>query len=202
MIMAIQTPVEQSMDVPTYPIWRLTVEQYHAMIAAGILTDDDLVELLEGWLVTKMPKNRPHSLSTQLTREALAKIAPGGWYVDDQEPITTTDSEPEPDVIVVRGNRRDYVAQPKADDVALVVEVSDATLQRDRTLKLRIYANARIPVYWILNLQDRQLEIYTDPAGLGDQAVYRQRDVYGEADNAPVVIEGREVGQVAVGALV
>jgi len=197
--MAIRLPPEKSMAVPNYPIWRLSVEQYHDMIAAGILTEDDPVELLEGWLVTKMPKNRPHSLSTQLTRESLTRIVPDGWYVDDQEPITLGDSEPEPDVIVVRGNRRDYTEQPTSKDVILVVEVSDATLQRDRTLKLRIYADARIPVYWILNLQDSQLEIYADPTGTGENATYRQRTIY--TSDAPVVIEGREVGRVVVGDL-
>jgi hypothetical protein len=71
------------------------------MIRAGILTDDDPVELLEGWLVPKMPKNPPHRITTRLTREALVGILPTGWYVDTQEPITTADSEPEPDVVVV-----------------------------------------------------------------------------------------------------
>ena len=86
------------MVVPTDPIWRLSVEQYHQMIASGILTDDDPVELLEGLLVAKMPKNPRHRLSTQLTREAIARLLPIGWYVEDQEPLTILDSEPEPDI--------------------------------------------------------------------------------------------------------
>lgn len=119
--------------MPKEPIWRLQVRQYYDMIDAGILTDDDPVELLEGWLVTKISKAPPHRIATQLTREALAQLAPPGWYVDDQEPITTTDSEPEPDVVIVRGDRRDYTERhPYADEVALVVEVADTTLQRDR----------------------------------------------------------------------
>ena len=124
-----------AVSLPTMPIWRLSVEQYHRMIRFGILTDDDPVELLEGWLITKMPKNPPHRLSTQLTREAIARLLPPGWYVDAQEPITTEDSEPEPDVVVVRGERHDYRDHhPREHDVALVVEVADTTLQRDRTL--------------------------------------------------------------------
>src|SRR5947209_7884549 len=89
-------------------LWQLSVGQYHQMIQTGILTDDDPVELLEGWLVTKMPKNPPHRLTTQLTREALAPLLPAGYYVDDQEPMTTDESEPEPDVMIVRGTRRNY----------------------------------------------------------------------------------------------
>lgn len=197
--MTVISPLEKSMTVPAEPIWRLSVEQYHLMIQSGILTEDDAVELLEGWLITKMSKNRPHSLSTQLTREALAAVVPAGWYVDDQEPITTADSEPEPDVVVVRGSRRDYTDRhPSPGEVAFVVEVAEATLQRDRTLKLRIYASAGIPVYWLLNLPERLLEVYSNPAGTGEQAQYQQWQVYPAADHVPVVIEGHEIARIGV----
>src|SRR5919106_6095054 len=92
---------EQSATISTEVIWRFNVDQYHAMIRTGILTEDDPVELLEGWLVTKMPKNPRHGVVTQQTREALARVLPSGWYVNTQEPITTVDSEPEPDIAVV-----------------------------------------------------------------------------------------------------
>ena len=189
----------KSMAVPTDLIWRLSVSQYHDMIRTGILTEDDPVELLEGWLVTKMPKNPRHSLTTQLTREALARLLPASWYVDAQEPITLEDSEPEPDVVVVRGDRRQYLDRhPGPQDVTLVVEVADTTLQRDRTLKKRLYAAARIPVYWIVNLPENRFEVYTDPTGPADQSDYRQRQDYGPSDEVPLVIEGREVSRLAV----
>lgn len=83
-----------------------------------------------------MPKNPPHRAATKLTRNALEAIVPSGWYVDAQEPITLEDSEPEPDVVIVRGNTRDYLARhPGSQDLALVVEISDSTLERDRTSK-------------------------------------------------------------------
>jgi len=186
--------IDESLVVPDYPIWRISVEQYHEMIESGILTEDDPVELLEGWLVTKMPKTPRHSFSTQQTRETLTGIVPSGWYVDSQEPITTADSEPEPDIIVVRGSPRDYSEHPTAKDIALVVEVTDATLQRDRTLKLRVYASAGIAVYCILNLLERQLEVYGEPEG----ATYRQRRDYAATETVPVVIGGQEVGRVTV----
>lgn len=193
---------EKSLEVPSDPIWRLTVEQYHQMIEAGILTEDDPLELLEGWLVTKMPKNPPHTLATQITRDVLASILPSGWFINIQEPITMTDSEPEPDVTVIRGDRRDYLKRhPNPAKVALLVEVADATLQKDRRLKLRLYAEAGIAIYWILNLPERQLEVYSDPAGKGAQAAYRKRIDYNDSDRVPVVIEGHEVGQIAVQAL-
>lgn len=169
------------------------------MTRAGILTDDDPVELLEGWLVTKMPKNPPHPLTTQLTREALARLVPDGWFVDAQEPITTEDSEPEPDVVIVRGERRQFRDRhPQAQDVAIVVEVSDTTLQRDRSLKKRLYARCGIPVYWIINLVENQIEVYTEPSGPEEQPDYRRRQDYRLADEVPLMIAGQELGRLAV----
>jgi Uma2 family endonuclease len=185
------------LGVPADPIWRLTVAQYHQMIDADILTEDDWVELLDGWLVAKMPKKPAHSLVTQLVADALRDRLPDGHFVNVQEPITTPDSEPEPDVTVIRGERCDFVYQhPEPENVALLVEVSDATLQRDRGLKLRVYAQAKITMYWIVNLVDERLEVYSD---LGqDEPIYQQHQVYTATDTVPVVIDGREVARLPV----
>lgn len=181
------------------PVWPLSVEQYHEMIRTGILTEDDPVELLEGVLIPKMGKNPPHSAARRLLRYALEDIVPTGWSVDVQEPVTTDDSEPEPDLTVTRGDARRYLDRhPGPQDLALLVEVADASLARDRGPKKRLYAKARIPVYWILNLVDRQIEVFTDPFGPADQPDYRQRRIYGPQDEVPVVIEGTEVGRIAV----
>jgi len=193
---------KQSAAVPTDVIWRFSVDQYHAIIRAGILTEDDPVELLEGWLVTKMPKNPRHSVVTQQTPEALVRVLPSGWYVNTQEPITTADSEPEPDIAVVRGERRQYLDHhPGPQDVPLVIEVADSSLRRDRTLKKRLYAAAGILVYWIVNLIDNQIEVHTDPSGPGDQPDYRHQQNYGLTEAIPVVIEGQAVGLLVVQAL-
>jgi Uma2 family endonuclease len=189
--------------VPGDLIWRLSVGQYHAMIRTGILTPDHPVELLDGWLVLKMPKNPPHRVATRLTCKALERVMPAGWYVDQQEPITTQNSEPEPDVVVVRGDTREYLDRhPGLGDVPLVVEVSDTTLERDRTLKKRIYAFAEIPTYSIVNLVDQQVEVYTEPSGEAEPADYRQRQDYALEDSVPVVVEGREIAQIAVTELI
>jgi Uma2 family endonuclease len=194
---------EQSVAVPIDVIWRFSVDQYHAMIQADILTEDDPVELIEGWLVTKHSKTPRHSVITQLVREAIAQLLPSGWYVDAQEPVTTKDSEPEPDVAVVRGNRRQYFDRyPGPQDVALVVEVADSTLRRDRSLKKRVYAAAGISIYWIINLLDNQIEVYSEPSGPTEKPDYQQQQMYGVTDTVPVVIDGREVGRLAVQDLV
>lgn len=189
--------VETPAAVPSEPIWRLSVAQYHAMIQSGILTDDDPVELLEGWLVVKMPKNPRHRAATRIIRGALENLLPDGWYVDTQEPITTTDSEPEPDVVIVRGDTRQYLDRhPGPEDIALVLEVSDATLQSDRSSKYRTYARANISIYWIVNLVESQIEVYTAPSGPIDQPNYGQRKDYTLSDVIPVMLEGTEIGQL------
>jgi Uma2 family endonuclease len=195
----VRPSVETCAAVPPDVIWRLSVDQYHAMIHAEILTDDDPVELLEGWLVAKMPKNPPRRAVTRLIRQVLERLVSAEWYVDSQEPITTDDSEPEPDVVVVRGETRHYLDRhPGPHDVGLVIEVADTTLQRDRGFKKRLYARAGIPVYWLVNLSDNQCEVYTEPSGPEPQPDYRQRQDYGASDVILVVLAGVEVGRIAV----
>jgi Uma2 family endonuclease len=196
------SPVESVAAIPNDLILRLSIEQYHAIIQAGILTDDDSVELLEGWLIFKMPKNPPHRATTRLVRTALENILPAGWYVDSQEPITLSNSEPEPDIVVVRGDTRQYLDRhPGAEDIALIIEVSDTTLQRDRTVKKRIYARAGISIYWIVNLVEEQVEVYFQPLVEVEQPDYSQRLDFGRSAVIPIIIEGIEIGAIAVDAL-
>src|SRR5437764_5998889 len=90
------------------PIWRLSVDRYHAMIANGILTEDDRVELLDGILVEKMTKYPPHTFATQYLRRFLEDMIPATWCVRPQEPITLVRSEPEPDLVVALGTIGDF----------------------------------------------------------------------------------------------
>jgi Uma2 family endonuclease len=168
------------------------------MIDKGILGPDDRVELLEGIVVQKMSKNPPHRIATLRTRRALERVVPAGWYVDEQEPITLADSEPEPDVAVIRGDTLDYDAgNPGPADVGLIVEVADTSLTRDQVLKKRIYGTASIPVYWILDLNRRRLEVYSSP----DAAGYLHCSIYQAHESVEVTLDGESVGFVSVGSL-
>lgn len=179
-------------------LWRFTVAQYHQMIASGILNEDHPVELLAGLLVKKIPKKPIHSAITQLVRDLLGQMLPTGWFVADQEPITLADSEPEPDLMIVRGNRRHYFHHhPIATDLALVIEVADATLSRDKSLKKRLYAQAGIPIYWIINLVDNQLEIYSQP----EKGIYLEVGFHRPGASVPLVLSGREIAQLSVAEL-
>jgi Uma2 family endonuclease len=124
---------------------------------------------------------------------------PEGWCVRSRDAISLAASEPEPDAAVVRGNRRTYADHhPGPADLALVVEVADVSLQRDRTFKKRLYAQAGVPGYWIVNLAERCVEVFTDPSAALDPPDYRQHRVFGASEELPLVVEGREAGRVAV----
>ena len=188
--------------VPFDSLWRVSVSQYHVMIESGALTEDNPIELLQGWLVQKMPKKPRHSAVTRIIRKLLADLIPDGWYIDSQEPITTDDSEPEPDIIVVQGNELDYVTKhPGPQDLGLVVEVSDATLSRDRTLKKRLYAQAGVMLYWIVNLPDNQIEVYSEPIVGVSGADYKQRQTYALGDSIAFKIRGEKIADIEVARL-
>jgi hypothetical protein len=89
--------------MPLFPIRPFTVAEYHRMIQAGIFTEDDPVELLEGWITPKMPRNPPHDGTLDRAEDALAGCLPAGWRVRRQKALTLADSEPEPDIVVCRG---------------------------------------------------------------------------------------------------
>lgn len=180
-------------------IWRLSIDRYHSMIASGNLTEDDRVELLDGVLVEKTTKNPPHTVATQLLDVILSDCVPSGWIVRKQEPITLNASEPEPDLAVVRGEVRDFTERhPAAGEVGLVVEIADASLARDRGTKRKIYADARIPMFWIVNLIDRQIEVFANPFSIDGEYTYPPCRAFAESDRIDIVISGQVVRQIAV----
>jgi Uma2 family endonuclease len=166
------------------------------MIETGILTADDQVELLEGSIVPKMPHNPPHDGTVWPVQTALLSRLPKGWILRVQSAITTTDSQPEPDLVIARGpGLRYFTSHPEPKEVALVVEVSDTTLDQDRDEKARLYARARIPIYWIVNLVEEQVEVYTEPRP-GRRPSYRHREDFAPPNELPLVIDGREVAHI------
>lgn len=181
---------------PPNSLHRFSVRQFQRMIDDGILTTDDRVELLEGWVVEKMTHNPPHAAALDCAHEALRPLLPPAWRLREQKPIVTADSQPEPDLAVVKGPLSRYAERhPGRDDVCLVVEVAESSLADDREFKGRLYARARLPVYWIINLVETKVEVYTLPKA-GKAPAYRQRRDYGPDEFIPLVIDGKEVAQV------
>lgn len=164
----------RSGEPPALPVF--TLDQYHQLNEAGILPDGSPIELIDGVLVMK--DRRDDSRSNPMThgfrhafligrlREVTEPlVAPHGFYVRTQLPVTLPpDSEPEPDLVVVKGSNKDYSERhPGPGDIELVVEVAFSSQARDRRTKVRLYAAAGLHQYWIVNLKTGVLEIYGDP---------------------------------------
>jgi Uma2 family endonuclease len=178
------------------PVGKFTVAEYHRLIDGGFFAPDERFELLEGWIVPKLTRRPPHDVVIDLTAEALRACLPAGLRVRIQSAVTFSDSEPEPDVAVVRGRARDYVAgHPGPADIELIIEVADSSLQEDRKAKGRLYARAGVRVYWIVNLVDECVEVHSGPSRAGR---YRRRRVFPRGRSVPVVVAGRELAAVAV----
>jgi Uma2 family endonuclease len=176
---------------------RFTVDEYQRMIDAGFL-NDRRVELLEGWIIEKMPHNPPHDSAVTRLNKRLIRLLPDEWVVRNQSAVVAKDSQPEPDLAVVRGPEELYnVRHPSPKDAVLVIDVSDSRLIFDRTVKGPLYAQARIPTYWIVNLVNRRIEVYTVPRA-GKSPVYRQRRDFTADESIPIVLDGNEIARIPV----
>jgi Uma2 family endonuclease len=187
---------------PALPLRRFTVDEYRRMGETGVLTKDDRVELLEGWIVQKTVHNPPHDATVDLAHEVVRQRLPSDWRARIQSSITTGDSEPEPDLAVVIGTARTYASRhPGPPDIGLVIEVADSSLKHDRVFKGRIYSRAGTRCYWIVNLVDSTIEVYEDPSGPVTDPAYRTRRVYRLNDSVPLVLAGSEVARIPVSSL-
>ena len=141
---------------------RFTVEDYHRMGEAGILTEDDRVELIEGTIVELSPIRDPHARAVNhLTEFLVVRLAGGDVTVSVQNPIRLSgDTEPQPDLAVLRGRDRGLA---EAADVLLVIEVADTSRRYDRNVKLPLYAAAGIPEAWLVDLVARTIERHAEP---------------------------------------
>ena len=148
-----------------------TRADFHRLIETGIVADDEHVELLHGKLIVVPPQGPPHSYSSTLVRDRLLSVyaaRPGGAVVREDKPLDCGEYElPEPDLVVVRGTLADYAARdPRGDEAILVVEISRTTQLVDRD-KASIYARAKVPLYWLIDLSARRVEVYRSPTSDG-----------------------------------
>ncbi len=183
-------------------LYRFTVAQYDALCAAGILTAGDKVELLRGLVVRKATLNPPHRRMLLRLGEAVPPLLPPAWALQSQGPIRLADSSPEPDEAICRREvleQDDRHAGP--NDVALVMEIADTSLLADRSEQKALYAESRIPVYWIINIPQQQIEVYSAPSGPGPSPDYAERQDYRTGDEVPVILMAVEVGRLNVAAL-
>ena len=158
---------------------RWTREEYHRLGESGAFPESDKWELLDGEIYPKMPQGKAHITAVRAVVAALRAIFGEGFDVNAQLPLPLSEhSEPEPDVLVLRGSWRDYDGRDPdlREDVILAVEVSDSSLNRDQGLKARLYAASGVGEYWIVDLRHRTLEVRRRPhaEGYGETLVLRE----------------------------
>jgi Uma2 family endonuclease len=180
-------PIEEA-EV-TRRLW--TREEYEQLIEHCILGPDDRVELIAGEILIMTPQKGRHAMAVGYGQDCLLAVLGDQFHLRVQLPLALGgDSEPEPDLAVISGRRKDYPPDEHPTSAVLVVEIADTSVAYDRTRKAGIYARARIPEYWIVNLQARRLEVYRDPAP--DSATllgfaYQQRTTHGLRDRVSLL---------------
>ena len=183
--------------------YRIDVRQYERMIAAGVFAPSTHLELLGGVLVEKgdkVTKNAPHDYVIDMLAELLRRLIGDEWVIRQEKSIRLGQLwRPEPDVAIVRGPRVRYWRDvPTVADLAFLAEVSDSTYDADRGVKYRRYAGAGVPVYWIAHIPAREVEVHSDPTGRAASGGFQQRRIFGRGDEVPVIIDGVDVGRIAV----
>ncbi len=171
-----------------------TRAQYDKAVAAGVFTPADKIELIEGELIQKMPIHPPHTTAIILTQNALSQILSQDYHVRSQQPIALSNiSEPEPDLTIVAGVPRDF-RDSHPQSALLVVEVSDSTLAYDRGTKASMYAKAGIADYWIVNINERVVEVYRDPVKVNGRGRYQTQLRFGEGESiTPLAFENATI---------
>jgi Uma2 family endonuclease len=156
-----------TIEPTTVKCW--TVSDYHRMSEMGILGPDERTELINGQIVLMVAKGSPHVTSLHLLANVLRDRLGNAALVRTQDPIQLDDwSEPEPDLIIARGTVLDYADHhPRPEEIELVVEVADSTLKQDCEIKDKLYAQAGIADYWVLDLKNRQLHVFRNPTPMG-----------------------------------
>jgi Uma2 family endonuclease len=153
---------------------QFSVAEYHQLIASGIISEDEKVELLDGFIVKMSPQHPPHAATISRSLDYLQTIVPEGVSLRAQLPVTLSTSEPEPDIAVVRSDLDDYVEHhPYPQDIYWLIEVADSSLAVNKSEKANLYARATIREYWILGVRDRTLTVYLDSSNSGYQSELR-----------------------------
>ncbi len=142
-----------------------TVEDYHRMIDSGVLNNRS-VELLEGEIIEMSPEGPLHRFTNDTVAEYLRELLRGQAKVFEAHPITLSNSEPEPDIAVVRLPNSNYLTHhPYPEDIYWLIEISNTTLEEDLGRKKKIYANAGINEYWVINLKTKEIIVFREPSG-------------------------------------
>jgi len=148
----------------------INVDEYLKMAEAGILSQEDRVELIDGQILRMSPIGSRHAACVDKISALLHQLIPSGQtIIRVQNPVRLNDySEPEPDIAILKP-AADYYAgnHPQAKDILMIIEVADTSFDYDKEIKLPLYAEAGVPEYWIVHLEKQEIEAYREPANDG-----------------------------------
>jgi len=182
---AAEAPKKSSFLNSSLPIRRFSVAEYHKMGELGIFSEDERVELIDGVIIQMSLIGSKHAGSVnKLNWLFSSRLSPSEARIAVQNPVILDDvTEPQPDISVLKPKDDAYAsAHPSPDDVLLIVEAADTTLEDDRAVKLPRYAVAGIPEVWIVNIPERKIEVYRIPIGKKEDAEYKIRVKYREGE--------------------
>jgi Uma2 family endonuclease len=164
--------------------YKFSVAQFEQMISEGIFAEDDRVELVDGEVVIMTPISHPHAVVVSKLGFILGDMLGRAAYVWAQQPLWLEErSRPQPDIAVLKWRDDFYVGKrPTSEDALLVIEVSDTSLSADRGPNRTRYARAGIPEYWIVNLRNKVVEVYSNPAG----GKYNAERIAAEGETLPL----------------
>jgi len=144
------------------PPYRVTPERFDALIESGHFAPESKIELIDGWVIEKPMKNAPHEITSNKVNRWLHRVLPDGWFVSIEKSFDAQSNLVIPDAMLVRGDPGDYQnRRPSAHDVGLIIEIADSSLAYDQGIKTGLYLNAGVQRYWISNIQERVIEVYT-----------------------------------------
>lgn len=173
--------------------WKLN--DYHSLVEIGLL-DDRPVELLQGEIVEKSPEKEPHAYFSSEAGDYLTRLLGDRALVRHAKPITlANDSEPEPDIAIVQRLGREYLSHhPYPENIFWLIEYANTSLEKDSTLKYRIYAEVGIPEYWLVNLKRRELIVFRDP----DEGEYASKITLTQGEIIPLAFADIQIAVEAI----
>jgi Uma2 family endonuclease len=172
------------------PRKRWTTAEFDRLLAEGFLVEGSSTYLWDGEIIEPMPQNPPHvNAVANLQRRLIARFPEEEWTINQDAPLELAEGyKPQPDIMVLKGPRSAYRRRtPTPADVALLIEVADSTYTPDARVFLRKYAESRIPQYWIVNIPEQKVEVYSDPSATEDGTpCYLVRNDFGLKESVPL----------------
>jgi Uma2 family endonuclease len=193
----LEQPPAETISSPVERPYLFSVDDFYRMVDLDFFPDDVRVGLWEGQVYEEMGKKHPHSLSWAKLNSALGQILPRGWSLWAECSIAISlNKAPMPDMLILRGDLDDFEdRRPVAADVSLLVELADSSLKIDTGAKLVAYAQAGISVYWVINLREKVIYVYSDP--IPTEGRYATSTAIGRDGMVPLILDGVQVALIA-----